>query len=255
MSKSIEPAKNKIVFAGFDWGSKVDADVGNDSENSRPRGQSYSTAVVMSMEGAGLLSIEYAKILKSNDPAYKKMVVDTIMSRYSVTLAVGDIGYSEDLSKILATEYGPRFLVSRAAGDNIKNHVKFMDDVFPQEICFARNYFIDEIMGSYFRKGKIRFPMKSYEQIMWLITHCSSMELKTTLDAFKAVKVGYIKGSTPNDGFMALLNCFLAYQFYISNGFKENDPSNMKTDTNKNSHSHIPAIGLRLPGMGMGGRR
>ena len=30
----------------------------------------------------------------------------------------------------------------------------------------------------------------------------------------------YVKGSTPNDGFMALLNAYLAYRFYVSNGFK-----------------------------------
>ena len=255
MSKSIDVSKNKIVFAGFDWGEKIEADFNTgEKEGGRPRGQSYSTAVVLSLEGAGLLSVEYAKILKSNDPAYKKMVVDTIMSRYNVTLAVGDIGYSEDLSKVLATEYGPRFLVSRAAGDNIKNGIKYVDDVFPQELCFSRTKFIDRILGEYLRKGKIRFPMKSYEQIMWLITHCSSMEVKVTQDAFKASRISYIKGSTPNDGFMALMNAFIAYECFATNYFKNLDPKDMRTGEKKDGHSHIPVLGAYLPGMS-GGRR
>jgi hypothetical protein len=244
MSSRIEGGKNKLVFAGFDWGEKIsDFDQTSEGE-SRARGQSYSTVIVLSVDGPDLLSIEYAKILKSNDPAYKKSVVDTAMARYAITLAVSDIGHSEDLSKILAKEYGHRFIVSRAAGDNIKNNAKYMDDIFPREIIFARNFWIDEIIGEYLRKGKIRFPMGSYEQIMWLLNHISSMELKLSTDSFGSTKVRYIKGSTPNDGFMALLNAFLAYKFYISDGFKKNDPRTQQDPTKKRQ---IPAILGHVP--------
>jgi len=243
MSSRIDANQNKLAFLGLDWGEKTE--LAPTEEDGRSRGQSYSTAVVLVADGPDLLSIEYAKILKSNDPAYKKSVVDTIMSRYNITLAVGDIGHSEDLSKILAKEYGPRFIVSRAAGDNIKNNAKFMDDVFPQEIIFGRNYYIDEVMGEYLRKGKIRFPMGSYEQIMWLINQCSSMEIKNTMDAFGAVKTRYIKGPTPNDGFMSLLNCYLAYLCYKTNYFKINDPRRMPADVTKKQQ--IPAILGHVP--------
>jgi hypothetical protein len=71
-----------------------------------------------------------------------------------------------------------------------------------------------------FKKGQIRFPYGSYDRIGWLIQHCSSMDIKPSLSKYGDHSIHYVKNG-PNDGFMALLNAYLAYKFHISNAFKE----------------------------------
>jgi hypothetical protein len=85
------------------------------------------------------------------------------------------------------------------------------------------------------KKGMIRFPLGNYEKIAWLIEHCASMELKPSISRNGAdPSIHYVKGGSPNDGFMALLNAYLAYKFLVSRGFTNNDPGthNVK-DANK----------------------
>ncbi len=245
-SSRIDVSKNKLVFAGFDWGEKVDPDatVIGEKDNLTRRGQSFSSCVVLTMEGAGLLSVEYAKLLKSNDPSYKRMFIQTILNQFSVHLCVSDIGHAEDLTKEMAMEYGPRFLASRAAGGNIKNHVKYIDDITPKELIFDRNYQIDQLI-QLLKKGMIRIPLGSYEQVGWFISQLSSMETKIQMSSFGNAEIRYVKGSIPNDGFMALLNAYLAYQFYITSGFTQNNPQNFRDDPKKKNQ--IPAVLGHVP--------
>jgi hypothetical protein len=80
----------------------------------------------------------------------------------------------------------------------------------------------------------IRFPYGDFEKIAWLIDHCCSMELKPTMSKTGDPSINYVKGSTPNDGFMALLNAYLAYKFLVSKGFNNNDPtSHIDKNANK----------------------
>jgi len=211
----------------------------------RQQGQSYSSAVVLTLEGPDLLSVDFALLLKKNDPEYKKAIVDQLLRQYSVTQAIGDIGYANDLTANLQREYGDRFLASRAGG-KIKHHVKFSDDVYPKEIIFERDFYIEELF-SMMKKGQIRFPYGSYEQIGWLVQHCSSMEVKPTMDRGGNINIRYVKGSTPNDGFMALLNAYLAYKFDISGGFKIIHPDDQ--DNDPSAPTGIPAVGGYLPFM------
>jgi hypothetical protein len=76
-------------------------------------------------------------------------------------------------------------------------------------------------MFNIMKKGLIRFPFNDWERIAWLIKHCTSMEVKTTFNAVNEPVRRFVKGSDPNDGFMALLNAYLAYKYYISGGFKD----------------------------------
>ena len=50
------------------------------------------------------------------------------------------------------------------------------------------------------------------------------MEIKPSISRMGEPSVHYVKGSTPNDGFMALLNAYIAYKFLITNGFHNNNP-------------------------------
>jgi hypothetical protein len=229
----ISPGEEPIVVLGIDYGARADAEQLADSEKVTTRGQSYSTAVIMVAKGPGLLSIEFCTKFKRNDPESKKGLIDQLMRQYSVQLAIGDIGFSNDFSITLHNTYGDRYLVSRAH-PKVNNHVKFSHDAFPKEIVFERDYYIGELYEQ-MKKGQIRFPFGDYEKTAWLIEHCASMELKPSLSRGGDPTIHYVKGSTPNDGFMALLNAYIAYKFLLTKGFKTNNPLLQETDfKNKN---------------------
>lgn len=224
--RNISMGEGKKIYLGADWGQKVDTDqlIVGDRER-KNRGQSYSAVVVLSAEGPHILSVEYAKLLKRNDLEYKRAFIDETFRRYSVDIGVGDIGFANDLTEVLQQDYGERFLASRAV-PSIKHHARFSTDIFPKEIAFERNYYIAELYDL-MKKQQIRFPYGSYEQIGWLVQHCCSMEIKPKMSRTGNIEINYVKGSTPNDGFMALLNAYLAYKFDITDGFSISNPKNM----------------------------
>lgn len=243
-SPAISIGDNKRVYLGCDWGQKADIDqltVGEASK--RQQGQSYSCTVVLVADGPHILSIDFATRLKRNDLESKKGIVEQMFRQYSVNLAVGDIGYANDLTEILQQEYGERFLASRVA-TRVNGYAKFADDIFPSTITFEKDYYIAELYAL-MKSGKIRFPYGDYEKIGWLVQHCCSMEIKPTIDRSGETGIRYVKGSSPNDGFMALLNAYLAYKYDITNGFKVTNPNLMNKNPAK--PQGIPAITGFLP--------
>jgi hypothetical protein len=221
-SPKINPGEAEIVVVGIDYGARADLEQLANPEKVKAAGQSYSTAVVLTSKGPGLLSIEFATKFKRNDTESKKGLIDQIFRQYNVNLAVGDIGYSNDFSELMHNTYGDRYLVSRAH-NKVNDHVKFRADAFPKEILFERDFYISELFDQ-MKKGMIRFPYGDFEKIAWLIDHCCSMEIKPSISRFGEPAMHYVKGGTPNDGFMALLNAYLAYKFIVSKGFKNNNP-------------------------------
>lgn len=218
----INPGEEQIVVAGFDYGARADLEQLANPNKVKAVGQSYSTAVVLTAKGPNLLSIEFATKFKRNDLESKKGIVDQIMRQYSIQLAVGDIGYANDLSETLHSSYGDKYLVSRAH-NRVNNHVKFSSDAFPKEIVFERDHYIAELY-ELMKKGQVKFPYGDYEKIAWLVAHCASMEIKPSISRIGEPSIHYVKGSTPNDGFMALLNAYIAYKFILTAGFTNNNP-------------------------------
>lgn len=223
---SISPDEDLLVFLGIDIGAKNDLAQLVDTNKVKPQGQSYSTAVVIAMTGPQRMSIEYAVPFKRNDLASKKGIIEEIMRKYSVNLAVCDLGYANDLNEILQNEYGDKFLSSQAT-NRVNEHIKFNSEIFPKTIVFERDYWIAELYDQ-MKKGNIRIPMGSYEQIMMMIQHICSMEIKPSVSRSGDITPHYVKGSSPNDFFMALLNAYLAYKFYVSDGFNIKNPYMMK---------------------------
>jgi len=93
--------------------------------------------------------------------------------------------------------------------------VKYREDELI--ISYNKDLLIDELI-ELFRKGKVRFPWKSYEHMEWLIDHCTSMETKIRTSGGQPIKT-YVKGNSPNDGFMALIYAYMAYKFDLTKGF------------------------------------
>ena len=167
----------------------------------------------------------------SNEPERKKGIIDNIMRTYSVNLAIGDIGFSNDFSSTLHTIYGDRYLVSRAHG-RVNDKVKYVDDAYPKEIVFERDYHITDLYDL-LKKGQIKFPLKDYDRIGWAIDHCCNMEMKPSISRIGGdPEVHYVK-SGPNDFAMALINAILAYRFFVTQGFKIKNPNLMRTPDKK----------------------
>lgn len=221
-SAKLSPSPDEIVVMGIDYGARADLEQMADSDKIKRQGQSFSTAVILLSKGPGLLSIEYAVKFKRNDIESKKGLIDQLYRQYGVNLMVGDIGFSQDFSELMQTSYGDKYLVSRALG-KVNNNVKYKADSFPKEIDFARSFYIGELFEQ-MKKGMIRFPYGDYEKIGWLVDHCASMEIKPILSKTGDPTINYVKGGSPNDGFMALLNAYLAYKFILTNGFADNNP-------------------------------
>lgn len=223
---SISPDEDLPVFLGIDIGAKNDLAQLVDSNRVKSQGQSYSTAVVIAMTGPQRMSIEFATAFKRNDLASKKGIIEEIMRKYSVNLAVCDLGYANDLNEILQTEYGDKFLSSQAS-NRVNDHIKFNSDVFPKVITFERDFWIADLYEQ-MKKGNVRIPMGSYEQIAMMIQHICSMEIKPSISRAGDITPHYIKGSSPNDYFMSILNAYIAYKFYVSQGFKIKNPAHMR---------------------------
>lgn len=252
--RNISIADNKRVYLGCDWGKKVDTSqmtVGEQDKSSKQGGQSYSCAVVLTVEGPERLSIDFATRLKKNDPDYKLNFIEQLFRQYSISTAVGDIGYAGDLTHMLQERH-PNFLASDAK-PHIKNKIKFVQDEFPKVIRFEKNYYIAELLD-WLKRGRIRFPYGSFEQINWLIDHCCSMETKVTMSRTGDPVLNYVKGGSPNDGFMALLNAYIAYKYDLTKGFTIGHPSHFYPERMTKLDEAVPAISAYLPGMRSYGR-
>jgi hypothetical protein len=230
----ILPSDNKKVYAGYDWGKKKDIEGSSE-------GQSYSCGVILSPDEQGRLLIEFATMLRKNDFEDKKAIVEEMFRKYSVNLAVGDVGYAGDLTEVLQRTYGDKFLASQTSA-HVNGKVKYVTEYFPKVIVFEKDYYIAELIGL-LKKGLIRFPYGDYERVSWLVQHVCSMETKITMSRLGEPVSHYVKGSQPNDGFAALLNAYLAYKFSITGGFK-NQQINM---LNPQQKREAPAILAHIP--------
>lgn len=245
--KHIGPSESHGVFIGVDIGGKSDFEQLVDSKK-KQQGQSFSCIVVLSLTGPGRLSIEFASKFKRNDYASKKEYIDHYMRMYSANVTVCDIGYAGDFCEILQNEYGDRFLASSSL-PKVNEHYRYNKEVFPRTIQFEKDYAIAE-MYEQMKKGNIRFPYGDYEQINWLVQHCTSMEIKPTMSRTGEVNPHYIKGSHPNDGFMALINAYLAYKWYMSKGFTVKNPLLFNDPfSQKSKKSNIPLVLGYVPKM------
>jgi hypothetical protein len=235
----IMPGEEQLVVLGLDYGAKSDLEHLANPDKAKG-GQSYTTACVLSVKGPNLFNVDLALKFTRNDPEHKKGVIENIMRQYSVNLAIGDIGFSNDFSHTLHTIYGDRYLVSRAH-NKINDKVKFNPDAFPKEIIFERDWHITD-MYELLKKGQIKFPLKNYDSIAWAIEHCCNMELKPSISRMGGdPEIHYVK-SGPNDFAMALINALLAYRFYITQGFKIKNP-NLMREPKKRKEGPLAVLG------------
>lgn len=241
MRARIKQGEEQLVLLGIDYGAK-NAREQLANPDKAGQGQSYTTAVVMSVKGPNLFSIDLAVKFPKNDPEAKKGLIDTIMRQYSVNLAVADIGFSNDFSYTMHTIYGDKYLVSRSFG-KIVDKVKMNEQAYPKEIQFEHDHYINEVY-ELMKKGQFKFPLKDYDRIAWLIDHCANMEMKASIPKYGGdPQIHYVK-SGPNDGLMSIINAYLGYKYFISEGFKVKNPHLMNQTPGKKKG--VPAIIARI---------
>lgn len=224
----IEPKSEPVVFMGIDIGDKNDIE--QLADKGKSKGQSYSTAVILVPKGT-TLSVEFVTKFKKNDTESKKAIIRELMKRYSVDVAVCDIGYAHELCEHMQTEYGDKFLTSRAG--EVRDKVKFDQEIFPKEIKFSRDFYIEELYNQ-MKKGIIRIPLGNSDHILWAINQFCNLEIKPSISRTGLVTPRYVK-SGANDAFMALLNAYLAYRFWLTKGFKEKNPLLFKDKKEKDN--------------------
>lgn len=207
--RTIRPDQRK-TWMGVDWGGKVD-------EENVSGGQSYSCVTVLSADSSGTLSIEFAYRMKSTDFQHKMEFVKTMFKNYNLRLAVADWGYGHDICNELQKIYGDRLISAETSG-TMKKSVTYDNNQL--RIHWNKDYYIEELFDL-MRKGKVRFPWKSFEKMDWLIEHITSMEVQHAMVGGMPKKK-YVKGVLPNDGFMSLIYAYLAYKFEMSRGFSVN---------------------------------
>ena len=203
-SKSIDPNIKKTYF-GVDWGGKADGQSG---------GQSYSCVVVISVTHSGDILIEHAHKLRETSFNYKKETINEMFRRFGITRAVSDWFFGQDVVHDIQLRYGDRFLGAQGSGSLVKP-IKYREE--EMIVSYNKDLMVEELFNL-MKKGKVRFPWKSYEHLEWLIDHCTSMEMQQRTVGNQPVKK-YIKGSGPNDGLMALMYAYMAYKFDQTKGF------------------------------------
>lgn len=228
MRKSI-PQGEKVSYIGLDWGKKVDIDDGIN------RGQSYSCCVVLTVDNHERFEIDFATKLKKIDFESKKEFVENMFRVYNPKMAFGDIGYADDLSLELKRIYGDKYITVRSAG-SVSGKIKYNKEEL--EVVMEKDYYITKIFEM-LRKGNIRFPWASYERIIWLVKQCCSMESKVVMRSGQP-HVTYIKGKLQNDGLMALIYAYLAYEFDRTHGFKLSSHSSDKSKFPKPVLAYFP---------------
>ncbi len=205
-SRRIRP-ESKNTYLGVDWGGKADME--------GSQGQSYSCVVILSSTPDGTLLIEHCHKLKENSPSYKKDTILEMYKRFGVKNGVSDWFFGQDVVYDLQMIFKDKFLGAQGSG-NLAHPVKYREDDLI--IGYNKDLVIEELFDK-IRKGRIRFPWKSYENIDWLIDHCTSMESSIRMVGGQQVKT-FKKGNSPNDGLMALMYAYLAYKFDVTKGFK-----------------------------------
>jgi len=205
-SSKIDPNK-KAVYLGVDWGGK-------DDDPSSSGGQSFSCVVILSALSDGTLLIEHAHKLKKNDFNFKKETIQEMYRRFGVRRGVSDWFFGQDVVHDIQNIYRDKFIGAQGSG-SLSTAVKYREDELI--LSYNKDLLIEELFDQ-FRKGRIRFPWKSYEYVEWLIDHCTSMESKIKTVGGQPVKT-YSKGGSPNDGLMALMYAYMAYKFDLTKGF------------------------------------
>ncbi len=229
-AKSIKNGE-RPTYLGVDWGGKED-------DPNSTSGQSFSCVVVLSAQPDGTLLVEHAHKLKKLDFSFKKETIKEMYRRFAITRGVSDWFFGQDVVHDLQMLYRDKFLGAQGSG-SLTNPVKFREDELI--ISYNKDLLIEEIFDL-FRKGKIRFPWKSYEYVEWLIDHCTSMESKLKVVGGQPVKT-FVKGSIPNDGLMALMYAYMAYKFDLTRGFTIKPGIERKTEIPR---AVLAKVGRRL---------
>lgn len=217
-SKRITNPNGKYYLLGMDWGDKPETDDPLEVK----RGQSFTVAVILSVDVNGTMTIENAVRFKKTSLEYKVNAVKALMEDFKINQAVADQGHGHDIIDHLQNGEGgmkDRFLGCITSGSA---HNPFTFNKTRKQITINRHLVLEEVFNR-IKTGKILFPAKgdSFETLRWLIDQCCSMETHVQMrDGIPYRR--FEKGTLQNDGLMALVYAYTAYQYLATQGFSAN---------------------------------
>jgi len=213
VSRGVREHSDKIYTLGIDWGDKS---LGNDEDNAR--GQSYTVMAVLSCDHKGDFMIENAFRLKRNNPSHRIRVVEELYERYKIRNGAADYYHGRDIVEHFQVDrnWKSKLLACHNSG-TLGKAISF--DPKQTKVVLNKDLMVEEVF-TLIRAGKLKFPVKgsSWDHLLWLMQHCSSMESKMVMKADNYVK-RYVKGARPNDGLMAVMYALIAYKFIATDGF------------------------------------
>ena len=234
-TKSKNP--NKIYTLGIDWGDKS-----LDTDDDLQKGQSYTALCVLSCEN-GRFTVENAFRLRNNNFSHRVKVVEEIFKRYNIRNAAADYMFGNDVVNFLQVDKGYRSRLLGCINSGTLGKTLSFDPKLTR-VVVNHHMMIDD-MFSMFRRGLIKFPVagSSWDSLLWLMQHCTSMEAKKGMKADNYVK-RYVKGSNPNDGLMAMMYAMIAYKFVATGGFTERKEEENKASFPQPLLAYAPNIGF-----------
>lgn len=230
-SKKITNPNGKYYLLGMDWGDKPETDDPLEAK----RGQSFTVAVILSVDIHGVMTIENAVRFKKTGLEYKVNAVKALMEDFKINQAVADQGHGHDVIDHLQNGEGglkDKFLgcITHGTTTNAFNFNKAR-----KQITINRHLVLEEVFNR-IKTGKIKFPAKGdcFDTLRWLIDQCCSMETHVQMrDGIPYRR--FEKGTLQNDGLMALVYAYTAYQYLATQGFSQNSAV-------KNSDRHLKPI-------------
>jgi hypothetical protein len=236
VSRGVKDDTSKIYTLGIDWGDKS-----LDGDDDMQRGQSYTAMVVTSMNHNGVMTIENAFRLRDNSFSHRVKVVEELFKRYRIRNAAADYMFGNDVVNFLQVERGYRSRLLGCINSGTLGKTLSFDPKLTR-VVINHHLMVDEIF-SMIRRGKVKFPVmgSSWDHLLWLMQHCSSMEVKMGMKADNYVK-RFVKGSTPNDGLMALMYAVVAYKFIATGGFKVQKTDHKASTFPKPMLAYAPGI-------------
>jgi len=236
VSRGTKDESNKVYTLGIDWGDKS---LGSDEDNAR--GQSYTAMCVLSCDHKGVFTVENAFRLRKNNPAHRIRVVEELYERYKIKNGAADYYHGRDIVEHFQVDmnWKSKLLACHNSG-TLGKMLSF--DPKQTKVVLNKDLMVEEIFNLV-RSGKLKFPVKgtSWDHLLWLMQHCTSMESKMIMRSDNYVK-RYVKGSGPNDGLMSILYALVAYKFIATGGFTTRNALIPKSTFPMPLLAHAPGI-------------
>lgn len=218
---------DKKTFMGIDWGGRASGEEDNGSG-------SYTVVTILSLLPTGQLKLELSERFQMTDIDEQVNYVIDLVKKFNVAQIVADQGYGEAQRQRLIARLGIHLFVSCIWSANLRKANTYHEDVHS---ITSDKHILHENFFDLMRQYKFCFPNseRAEERIEWLREHICNIEI-INVEQNGMIKKRYEKKKgKPTDGLASLIYSYLAFQFFKTNKFKQDDiqiPGSMSGKSN-----------------------